>query len=154
MIFSVWGHVHTTFAILHFPPLTPCLHFHATSLTKLLYCICFWDTSFPLPVQISYNLFWFTKTRYRTNRPAAIMGEASWIYGFEAIFQWFRRPGSCVWEGGGYAVVVVVVVCLLLTELVSAPLHYRHETFGGGRGTVRLKPNLGRDQHVTRKQNT
>ena len=86
MIFSVWGHVHTTFAILHFPPLTPCLHFHATSLTKLPYCICFWDTSFPLPVQISYNLFWFTKTRYRTNRPAAIMREASWIYGIWGYF--------------------------------------------------------------------
>ena len=32
----------------------PCLHFHATSLTKLPYCICFWGTPSPLPVQTSY----------------------------------------------------------------------------------------------------
>ena len=36
-------------------PSPPCLHFHATSLTKLPLCICFWGTPPPsLPMQTSY----------------------------------------------------------------------------------------------------
>ena len=31
------------------PSRPPCLHFHATSLTKLPYCICFWGTPLPPP---------------------------------------------------------------------------------------------------------
>ena len=33
----------------HFLTLLSCLHFHATSLTKLPYSICFWGTSLPPP---------------------------------------------------------------------------------------------------------
>ena len=68
--------------------------------------------------------------------------------------QGFRRPGSFVWEGGDYAVVVVVVVCPLRCELVSAPLSYRRETFGGGRGwcQARLSPEPFRSVEVWPKK--
>ena len=39
----------TSEIILNFLTPPTCLHFHATSLTKPPYCICFWYTSFPPP---------------------------------------------------------------------------------------------------------
>ena len=69
--------------------------------------------------------------------------------------QGFRRPGSCVWEGGlCRSSSSSLSVCPLLCELVSAPLRYRRETFGGGRGwrQARLSPEPARSIKVWPKK--
>ena len=68
----VRGHAHMTSVKLSDPP---CLDFHATSLTKLPYCICFWGTSL-LPEQTSYV--------------HAPLGSLMYIY--ESVTSYFNKP--------------------------------------------------------------